>query len=88
MRWLKFEDIYEENNFGSYNISSGTSRPSLSDLISDSARSRLSTLKGRWVPKCYTFVTEYDEEATNLPYWMKSIGSKSRCFPSRSFYTT
>ena len=44
--------------------------------LSDSARSRLSTLRGRWVPKCYTFVSEYDEEATNLPYWMKSIGSK------------
>ena len=49
--------------------------------LSDSARSRLSTLRGRWVPKCYTFVSEYDEEATNLPYWMKSIGSKKLTIP-------
>ena len=44
--------------------------------FSDTARIQLETAKGTTVPNCYTFVTEYDEEATNLPYWMKSIGSK------------
>lgn len=42
----------------------------------DTARGRLQNVKGTSVKQCYTFVTEYDEESSNLPYWMQSIGSK------------
>lgn len=49
---------------------------SLSCFFSDSARVRLESLKGKTVNQCYTFVTEYDEESSDLPYWMQSIGRK------------
>ena len=43
-------------------------------LLLDTARIRLESLKNEDVNQCYTFVTEYDEESSDLPYWMQSIG--------------
>lgn len=67
-----------------YLYSSYTGVWRICDTLSATARSRLEAARGMVVPECYTFVTEYDEEATNLPYWMKSIGrmqnSAASCF--------
>ncbi|KAL4240470.1 hypothetical protein ACF0H5_001262 [Mactra antiquata] len=54
------------------------------DQLTDTNRARLEAASSTLVPKCYTFVTDYDEENDNLPDWMKSIGrmqnSAASCF--------
>lgn len=54
------------------------------DTLSDSARQRLSNVKQTTVNKCYTFVSDYNEEIDNLPDWMVTIGrmqnSAASCF--------
>lgn len=46
----------------------------LCDNLSGFSRSLLQTVTGKTVNKCFTFITEYDDDAS-LPMWMKSIGS-------------
>ncbi|KAK3579250.1 hypothetical protein CHS0354_033327 [Potamilus streckersoni] len=44
------------------------------DILSDDSRYRLETLKGETMKRCYVYVSEYDEEDTNLSDQMKGIG--------------
>lgn len=55
------------------------------DTLSDTARQRLSNVKQTTVSRCYTFVSQYDEnENDGLPDWMITIGrmqnSAASCF--------
>ncbi|KAH3872956.1 uncharacterized protein LOC127868896 [Dreissena polymorpha] len=54
------------------------------DMLSDDARQRIKTLTKTSVNRCYTFMTEYDEEYSLLPDMMKSVGrmqnSAAACF--------
>lgn len=54
------------------------------DNLSASSRQQLEAAKQMKVNRCYTFVTDYDEENDNLPDMMKSIGrmqnSAASCF--------
>lgn len=43
-------------------------------IFAASARQQLEASKQMKVKRCYTFVTDYDEENDNLPDMMKSIG--------------
>ncbi|XP_052784288.1 uncharacterized protein LOC128220072 [Mya arenaria] len=65
-----------------FNTYSGVWR--MCDALSDESRQRLRTLTQNDVNRCFTFVTQYDEETSELPDMMKSIGrmqnSAASCF--------